>query len=237
MHRLGFEEYNIGDAIAMLVNQDNIKISTAFSHLATADCFDMNDYTQHQLDTFEKLVAILKNNIPYDFKCHILNTAGILRYPQYQHDFARLGIGLYGISILNDGSEAELRPVASLYSTIIAISDRNPGDTIGYSRKGKITRPSKIATVPIGYADGLDRHLGNGNAKFYVNGVLCPVIGNICMDICMIDVTDCECKVGDRVEIFGPHIPVTRLSDTLGTIPYEILTSISERVKRIYYRE
>ena len=197
----------------------------------------MNDYTQSQLDLFEKMVEILKNNIPYQFKAHILNTAGILRYPQYQHELVRLGIGLYGICVINDGSDYVFFPVVSLYSTSIEISDRKPGDTIGYSRKGKILRPSKIATVPIGYADGLDRHLGNGNAKFYINGVLCPIIGNICMDICMVDVTDCDCRLGDRVEIFGPHIPVTTLSDTLGTIPYEILTSISERVKRVYFRE
>ena len=237
MHRLGFNLGNLNDAINILLHQNNLKLATTFSHLATADCLDMNDYTQSQLDLFEKMVEILKNNIPYQFKAHILNTAGILRYPQYQHELVRLGIGLYGIGVVNDGSEKELRPVASLYSTIIEISDRKPGDTIGYSRKGKILRPSKIATVPIGYADGLDRHLGNGNAKFYINGVLCPIIGNICMDICMVDVTDCDCRLGDRVEIFGPHIPVTTLSDTLGTIPYEILTSISERVKRVYFRE
>lgn len=237
MHRLGFNLGNLNDAINILLHQNNLKLATTFSHLATADCLDMNDYTQSQLDLFEKMVEILKNNIPYRFKAHILNTAGILRYPQYQHELVRLGIGLYGIAVVNDGSEKELRPVASLYSTIIEISDRKPGDTIGYSRKGKILRQSKIATVPIGYADGLDRHLGNGNAKFYINGVLCPIIGNICMDICMVDVTDCDCRLGDRVEIFGPHIPVTALSDTLGTIPYEILTSISERVKRVYFRE
>ena len=237
MHRLGFNESTLPQAIAILTSQTALKVSSTFSHLATADCPDMNEYTENQLKTFETMVAVLRNSLPYSIKCHILNTAGILRYPKYQHELVRLGIGLYGIPVLNDGSETELRPVAALYSTIIEISDRMPGDTIGYSRRGKITRQSRIATIPIGYADGLDRHLGCGNAKFYINGKLCPTIGNICMDICMVDVTDCNCKIGDRVEIFGEHIPITTLSDTLGTIPYEILTSISERVKRIYYRE
>ena len=237
MHRLGFEKYNLPELLDALSKQDCLKVSSVFSHLATADCLNMNDYTQHQLSIFEKMSATIKDSLNYSIKCHILNTAGIIRYPEYQHELVRLGIGLYGIPVINDGSEKELRPVSSLYSTIISISERNPGDTIGYSRKGVISRKSKIATVPIGYADGLDRHLGNGNTKFYINGVLCPTIGNICMDICMVDVTDCECNVGDKVEIFGEHMPVTLLAEKLDTIPYEILTSISERVKRIYYRE
>lgn len=237
MHRLGFEEYNLSELIDVLSNQNCLKVSSVFSHLATADCLNMNEYTQHQLSLFDKMVATIKDSLTYSIKSHILNTAGIIRYPQYQHELVRLGIGLYGIPVINDGSEKDLRPVSSLYSTIISLSDRNTGDTIGYSRKGVIRRKSRIATIPIGYADGLDRHLGNGNTKFYINGVLCPTIGNICMDICMVDVTDCECAVGDKVEIFGEHMPVTVLAEKLDTIPYEILTSISERVKRIYYRE
>ncbi|MGM9846450.1 MAG: bifunctional UDP-N-acetylmuramoyl-tripeptide:D-alanyl-D-alanine ligase/alanine racemase [Muribaculaceae bacterium] len=237
MHRLGFEKYNLPELLDLLSKQNCLKVSSVFSHLATADCLNMNDYTQHQLSLFEQMSATIKESLNYSIKCHILNTAGILRYPEYQHELVRLGIGLYGIPVINDGSEKDLRPVSSLYSTIISISERNPGDTIGYSRKGVICRKSKIATVPIGYADGLDRHLGNGNTKFYINGVLCPTIGNICMDICMVDVTDCVCNIGDKVEIFGEHMPVTVLAEKLDTIPYEILTSISERVKRIYYRE
>jgi alanine racemase len=149
----------------------------------------------------------------------------------------RLGIGLYGISPLDQALQAQLKPVSTLHSSIISIRTWDEGITIGYSRRGKVTKHSHIATVPIGYADGIDRHLGNGNASFIVNGVECPTIGNICMDACMIDVSNVDCKVGDTVEIFGPTALVTRLSDVLGTIPYEILTSVSQRVKRIYYRE
>ena len=151
----------------------------------------------------------------------------------------RLGIGLYGVDTLPPECEVgELRPVSSLHTVIISIKERNDGDSIGYSRRGRVTRPSRIATIPVGYADGLNRRLGNGNLKVMVNGHLCPTIGNICMDICMIDVTDVpDCHTGDRVEIFGDNISVNHVADILGTIPYEVLTSVSSRVKRIYYRE
>lgn len=237
MHRLGFDADSIFDAINIIRKQDNLKIASMFSHLATADCLDMDNYTQAQFGLFSQLTSLVQQHFDYSIKRHILNSAGILRFPEHQYDCVRLGIGLYGIPILNDGSEDELKQVASLYSVVIAVSDRMPGDTIGYSRKGLISRPSRIATIPIGYADGIDRHLGNGKAEFLINGNLCPTIGNICMDICMVDVTGCDCKPGDRVEIFGEDIPVSTLSKALDTIPYEILTSISERVKRIYYRE
>lgn len=149
----------------------------------------------------------------------------------------RLGICLYGIPTVNDGSQDELRPVSSLHSVIISIKEWSVGTTIGYSRKGVLTRNSRIATIPIGYADGIDRHLGNGNAFVLVNGHRCPTVGNICMDICMIDVTDVDCNVGDAVEIFGENVTVMELASRLDTIPYEILTSVSQRVKRVYYRE
>ena len=136
-----------------------------------------------------------------------------------------------------DGSMAELRNVSRLTSTVISIKHWKKGDTVGYNRRGLLTRDSVIATVPVGYADGIDRHLGYGNASFIVNGHRCPTVGSICMDICMIDVTDAPCAVGDRVEIFGDTVTPQMLADTLTTIPYEILTSISPRVKRIYYRE
>lgn len=237
MHRLGFSRGQLPQVVEALAKYPGVEVGSVFSHLATADCFDMNDYTQYQLDYFADCVRYLRANLGENIKAHILNTAGILRYPEHHYDFARLGIGLYGLPVLNDGSEKEIRPVAALYSTVIAVASRHKGDSIGYGRRGRVDCEREIATVPIGYADGIDRHLGNGNAQFVVNGKRCPTIGNICMDICMIDVTGTGAKVGDRVEIFGHDVPLTELSDTLGTIPYEILTSISPRVKRVYYRE
>ena len=146
----------------------------------------------------------------------------------------RLGLGLYGINPVNNSF---IHNVSTLKTTILQIHDVPAGDTVGYSRRGLVTRPSRIAALPIGYADGLDRHLGCGRGYCLVNGQKAPYIGNICMDVCMIDVTDIDCQEGDRVEIFGDNLPVNVLSDMLGTIPYEILTSVSRRVKRVYFQD
>ncbi|MCM1452551.1 MAG: alanine racemase [Clostridium sp.] len=235
MHRVGFLSEEIPELLRILNSQSQVKASTIFSHLATADCLDQDAYTEGQLQAFKRMSDEIIAGLPYRPKRHILNTAGIMRYPEHHYDFARLGIGLYGVSPIP--TEDRLSVVASLHTTIISIRHWDEGATIGYGRKGKVTGPSVIATIPIGYADGLDRHLSNGGASFLVNGKMCPVIGNICMDQCMIDVTGAEARIGDRVEIFGENAGVERLSDALGTIPYEIFTSISPRVKRIYYRE
>lgn len=238
MHRLGFLEADLPRLIERLKGQTCVEVSSVFSHLATADCPDMNDYTEMQLQTFargsQKIVDAFADHY---VKRHVLNTAGIIRYPQYQYDMVRLGIGLYGIPVLNDGSEDGLRPVSTLRSPIISIKTWDAGTTIGYGRRGLLKRRSVIATVPIGYADGIDRHMGRGAVSFLVNGVKCPTVGNICMDILMLDVTDANAKVGDSVEIFGEGNPAQTLSDALDTIPYEILTSVSPRVRRIYYSE
>ncbi|MDE6153899.1 MAG: alanine racemase [Muribaculaceae bacterium] len=180
--------------------------------------------------------SYLISHLGYPVKRHVLNTAGIMRYPQYQYDLVRLGIGLYGISPLGD-TDSNLRPVSRLTTTISALQHRHSGETVGYSRRGKITGDTIVATLPIGYADGLNRHLGCGNTSLIGNGVECPTVGNICMDICMIDVTRANAVCGDRVEIFGETKPVTTVARTLGTIPYEVLTWVAPRVKRIYYRE
>ncbi len=235
MHRVGFLADEIPSLLAILNSQDQVKAATIFSHLATADCLDLNEYTEGQLQAFKAMSDRIIDGLPYRPKRHILNTAGIMRYPEHHYDFARLGIGLYGVSPV--ATADRLSVVSSLYTTIISIKHWDAGTTIGYGCKGRVTKPSVIATVPIGYADGLDRHLSNGAAAFRVNGKMCPVIGNICMDQCMIDVTGADAHIGDRVEIFGENAPVERLSDALATIPYEIFTSISPRVKRIYYRE
>jgi alanine racemase len=237
MHRLGFLSNELTELCEALADEPYLRVASVFSHLATADCLDMDKHTLAQLNLFDEMSTTLLNGISYKFKRHILNTAGIQRFPQFQYDMVRLGIGLYGINPAGTADAQDLRNVARLRSTIISLK-KWPADThIGYSRKGCTTAESIIATVPIGYADGIDRHLGNGAASFVVNGVKCPTIGNICMDLCMVDVTGANAKLGDDVEIFGPNAPIETLSETLKTIPYEILTSVSPRVKRIYFRE
>lgn len=238
MHRLGFLEKDLPEVIETLQNQKVIRPASVFSHLAAADCPEMDDYTLSQFELFDRCCDKLQSGFRYHIMRHILNSTGISRFPQHQHDLVRLGICLYGIPTMNDGSQGDLQQVSSLTTTIISIKEWPAGTTIGYSRRGVCHRDSKIATIPVGYADGINRHLGNGGMRVLINGVRCPSIGNVCMDACMIDVTDVpDCKVGDRVEIFGPNIPVTEIAETLDTIPYEVLTSVSSRVKRVYYRE
>ncbi len=237
MHRMGFIEEELPQLMDILASTDAVKIRSAFSHLATADCPDMNDFTELQLSRFSSYTDYMLKRSQYPFLRHVLNSAGILRYPEHHYDMARLGIGLYGANTLPPEIEKPLAVVSTLRTVIIAIREYQPGETIGYARWGKIERPSKIATLPIGYADGMNRYFGRGNINVLVNGKEAPTIGNICMDACMIDVTGIDCQVGDSVEIFGQNMPLQRLADTLDTIPYEILTSISPRVKRVYYRE
>jgi alanine racemase len=165
---------------------------------------------------------------------HICNSAGIERFPEAQFDMVRLGIGLYGINPIDNSI---IHNVSTLKTTILQIRDVPAGETIGYSRKGMLTHNSYIATLPIGYADGLNRRLGNGHAYCLVGGQRAPYIGNICMDVSVIDVTGIDCKEGDKVVIFGDDLPITILSDILETIPYEMLTNISGRVKRVYYQD
>lgn len=237
MHRMGFIEEELPELCRMLSANRGVRVASVFSHLATADCLDMDDYTMFQVNNFERMTSYLQEHLAQPFLRHLLNSAGILRFSQYAYDMARLGIGLYGINTLPPEIEQPLSTVATLRTIIIAVRDRQPGDTIGYSRKGVISKPSKIATIPIGYADGMNRKFGNGAVRVLVNGKEAPTIGNICMDACMIDVTGIDCKVGDSVEIFGPNMSVDRLAQVLDTIPYEVITSISPRVKRIYFRE
>lgn len=237
MHRFGFTEDELPRLVEELSKYPEFKVASIFSHLSTADCLDQDDYTRLQLETFERMSAYIINHLSYKVKRHILNTAGIMRYPGYQYDMVRLGIGLYGVSPCEAIEHSHLRPVSRLVTSISAIHTRMPGDTVGYGRRGVIERPSQIATLPIGYADGIDRHLGNGRASFVINGVRCPTVGNICMDICMIDVTDVGNPYGAEVEVFGNEMPVTEVACVLDTIPYEVLTSVSPRVRRTYYRE
>ena len=238
MHRLGFTREQLPDLITLLKGQDVIKPASVFSHLSVADEPVQDAYTQAQFDCFDACSELLQQSFDHHIMRHILNTSGIVRFPEHQYDMVRIGIGLYGIRTLFDGSEDTLKPVSALRSVIISIKDWPAGTTVGYGRRGVLERDSRIATVNIGYADGFDRHFGNGHVSMWVGGKLCPTVGNVCMDAVMIDITDVpSCKVGDTVEIFGEHVPVEQLSEARGTIPYEILTSVSPRVKRVYYRE
>lgn len=237
MHRMGFQEIELNELIQLLERIKGIKVSSIFSHLATADCLDMDEYTYQQFERFQRMSDKILNSLKYPIKRHILNSAGIIRFPEFHYDLVRLGIGLYGANTLPYSIEKPLSPVATLRSVIICIREIDGEEAVGYSRKGVIKGKTRIATVPIGYADGMNRRFGNGNLNLLVNGRMVPTIGNICMDATMIDVSGVECKEGDSVEIFGENISIQTLADILGTIPYEILTSVSPRVKRIYYRE
>lgn len=237
MHRMGFIPEEISEILSVLSAQEGVRVSSVFSHLATADCPDMDDYTLRQLNMFDRLTEELAGGLRYTFRRHILNSAGILRFPEYHYDMVRLGIGLYGVNTLPESMEHPLAVVSTLRTVIIAIRDWEAGESIGYGRRTILKRRSRVATIPIGYADGMNRHFGRGVISVRVNGKDAPTLGNICMDACMIDVTDIDCRPGDSVEIFGQDASVQRLADALDTIPYEILTSVSPRVKRVYYRE
>lgn len=234
MHRLGFQPSDMHEICARLKEQSGLVVRSVFSHLAGSDSTIFDDFTKYQLETFTEAANELERTLDYKIIKHILNTAGIERFAEYQMDMVRLGIGLYGVSA--SGIKG-LQNISTLKTTILQIQEVPAGDSIGYSRKSYVKRNSRIAIIPIGYADGLDRHFSNGGGEVVINGKRCPIIGNICMDTCMIDVTDIEAHEGDTAIIFGDELPVSELSDKLNTIPYEILTSISPRVKRVYYQE
>ncbi|HET9571376.1 MAG TPA: bifunctional UDP-N-acetylmuramoyl-tripeptide:D-alanyl-D-alanine ligase/alanine racemase [Bacteroidales bacterium] len=234
MHRLGFEEKDLDELLNRLQGQESLRVRTIFSHLAGSDEAQFDDYTHQQLELFERLSSRIQEAFPHRILRHILNSAGIDRFPEYQYDMVRLGIGMYGISAVD---ESTLRNVSSLKTTILQIRELEAGQSVGYSRKGMLFRTSRIATLPIGYADGLDRHLGNGAGEVLIHGHRAPFIGNICMDACMVDVTDILAEEGDEVLIFGDGLTLSEVAGKLGTIPYEILTSVSNRVKRIYFQE
>lgn len=235
MHRLGFDpEKDMPELIDRLKRQSAIIPRSVFSHFVGTDEDKFDDFTRHQFALYDKASLQLQAAFKHKILRHICNTCGIERFPQYQMDMVRLGLGLYGI---DPHGNKLLHPISTLKTTILQIHDVSKTETVGYSRKGVLTRDSRIAAIPIGYADGLSRRLGNGHCYCLVNGKKAPYVGNICMDVCMIDVTDIDCQEGDKVEIFGKDLPVTVLSDAIETIPYEVLTGISNRVKRVYYQD
>ncbi len=235
MHRLGFLPEEVPALIEELKRQTALTPRSVFSHFAGSDSTRFDDFTQEQVSRFEKAAKMLQSAFSHKILRHICNSAGAERFTNVQYDMVRLGIGLYGISPI--GENSKMQPISTLRTIILQIHNVPANETVGYSRKGVLGRDSRIAALPIGYADGLNRRLGNGNGYCIVNGKKAPYIGNICMDVCMIDVTDIDCKEGDNVEIFGPALPVTTIADRLDTIPYEVLTSVSNRIKRVYYSD
>jgi len=232
MHRLGFVTEELRELEDFLKDCRYVKVKSVYSHLAAADDPSCDDFTLGQIDLFKKNADSLSEAVGYRPMYHILNSAGIERFPQYQFDMVRLGIGIYGVSAIPGN---HLSPVASFKCKVLQVKNLAPGDgTIGYGRHGKIApEGTVIATIPVGYADGVDRHLSCGKACFSINGHRVPTIGNICMDMSMLDVTGLDVKVGDTVTIFGEDPTITELADILGTIPYEILTSVPRRIERI----
>ena len=232
MHRLGFMSEELGELADFLKESKEVKVKSIYSHLAAADDSSHDEFTLGQIELFKTNADKLSGVLGYKPLYHILNSAGIERFPQYQFDMVRLGIGIYGVSALEG---VKLSPVASFKCKILQIKTLQPGDgTIGYGRHGKISpQGTVIATIPVGYADGLDRHLSRGAASFALNGHRVPTIGNICMDMTMLDITGVEANVGDTVTIFGDDPTVTDLASILGTIPYEILTSVPRRIERV----
>lgn len=236
MHRLGFEEQDFEKLADILQNHAQVKVQSVFSHLAGSDNPALDEFTHEQILVFEKACAILENKLGYKFLKHICNSGGITRFKNAHYDLVRLGIGMYGVGV-NAEEQNKLQDVSVLKTRISQIKRVSKGETVGYNRNGKIEEDKTIATIPIGYADGFRRDLGNGKFEVYINGKAGKTIGNICMDMCMIDVSGLQCKEGDEVIVFENYKQIEALAKAMNTIPYEVLTSISTRVKRVYVQE
>lgn len=234
MHRLGFLSSEMTKLGKILIDDAGLSVRSVFTHLAGADDPDLDDFTRSQFRSFDAAFATLSSLLGYRPFSHVLNTAGVERFADYHADMIRLGIGLYGITA---SGVHGLKSVASLTTTILQIKDISSSDTVGYGRKGRVRRASRIAIIPIGYADGLDRRLSCGVGEVLVCGHRCPIVGNVCMDICMIDITGVPAEEGDPVVIFGEGLPIEEVARKMNTIPYEVLTGISPRVRRVYFQE
>jgi len=235
MHRLGFDELDIDEVLQLLNATQKVKVISVFSHLAGSDDPEHDEFTRYQIERFSSVCEKLKDELGYGFIRHIANTAAVSRHPEAQMEMVRLGIGLYGFDAgLAAGA---LRTVAVLKTTVTQVKHIKPYETIGYSRKGMLPEGGEIATVKIGYADGYGRAFGNGIGKMRIDCKLVPTVGSVCMDMCMLDVTGLSVKTGDEVIVFDGELTIAELADQIHTIPYEILTNISQRVKRVYFYE
>ena len=236
MHRLGFEKEDMEALGGLISKHKALTIRSLYTHLAGADDAVHEEFTLAQLASFGEMSETIKSYLNYPVLCHALNSAGILRYPDHQMDMVRLGIGLYGIEVTGLYKKV-LRPISTLKTTISQIKPLPKGQTIGYGRKGEMPQDGKIATIPIGYADGYDRRFSNGKGYVSIHGQKARIIGNVCMDMCMVDISGIDARVGDEVIVYGNSPSVTELAESIGTIPYELLTSISDRVRRVYYMD
>lgn len=236
MHRLGFDEAELPKTLELLQTHRNLKVVSAFSHLAGADSPEHDAFSREQVSRFNRMASLIEKVLGYRPLLHLLNSPGILRFPDFQYDMVRLGIGLYGIDPTFEGTQ-KLMPVATLKSIISQIKKIPAGDTIGYGRRGRAEKDMTLATIAIGYADGYSRSFSQGKGKVQVGGKLAPVIGNVCMDMTMIDISGIPAKEGDEVVIFGPQLPIEQVASWIDTIPYELLASTSERVKRVFHTE
>ncbi|MFC5270639.1 bifunctional UDP-N-acetylmuramoyl-tripeptide:D-alanyl-D-alanine ligase/alanine racemase [Adhaeribacter terreus] len=236
MHRLGFTQADFEELFSLLQTEPRVKVASMFSHLAGADEALHNDFSKQQISGFRNMASEIEAKIGYSVIKHILNSAGIVRFPEHQLDMVRLGIGLYGVEATGTEQDA-LQNVGTLKTTISQIKHIQQGDTVGYSRRGLAETDLEIATLAIGYADGFDRRFGNGAGEVLINGQAAPIIGNICMDMCMVNVTGLQVSEGDEVVVFGQELPITKLAEKIKTIPYELLTNVSPRVKRVFYSE
>jgi alanine racemase len=234
MNRLGFVEQEIDELIAQLNTQPEVYVKSIFSHLSVADVTSESEFTNHQIEQFKNLSKRLKDGLNYSFIEHIANSTAIINYSDSHFDMVRLGIGMYGL--IEDFSN-ELESVLSFQSQISQLKYISKNDSVGYGRTFKAKSDTTVAIIPVGYADGLRRALGEKKWSFLINDQLAPIIGNVCMDMCMVDVTNIDCKPGDTVEIFGPKNTVFKMAEVLNTIPYEIISSISNRVHRVYLEE
>ncbi|MEN9919704.1 MAG: hypothetical protein RL662_2140 [Bacteroidota bacterium] len=234
MNRLGFLKGDLPQLIDRICSQGALRVVSVFSHLAASESWTFDDFTTQQIALFKQLSTQFEKGINYPIWKHILNSAGIERFPEEQMDMVRLGISLYGVSASGLGG---LRNVCTLQTTVLQIKHVKAGETVGYGRKGYLDHDATIAVIRIGYADGISRQFSNRVGSVLVNNKLVPIVGNICMDLSMIEVTDLDVKEGDSVIVFGDNLPVVDLAKQIHTIPYEILTSVSSRVKRVYFRE
>jgi Alr-MurF fusion protein len=234
MHRLGFDPSEIDELIQLLETKNQVKVRSVFSHLAGADDAKFDTFTHQQAAVFKTCADKFTDAFPHPILKHILNSAGTERFPEHQFDMVRLGIGHYGVSAL---PKVNLQQVCALKTIILQIKQVKAGETVGYSRNGVVTEDKQIAMLPIGYADGFNRKFGNGMGEVYIKGKRAKVFGNVSMDLIAVDVTGLQLNEGDSVEIFGDHITISELATKLNTIPYEILTGVSRRVKRVYFSE
>lgn len=236
MHRLGFEEKDLDSLISELKNLPQLKVRSVFSHLVGTDNPELDNFTNEQIQIFEKVYSAVELTLGYTVLKHICNSGGITRFKNAHYDMVRLGIGMYGIGVHSE-EQSKLENVGSLITRISQIKQVNKAQTVGYNRNGKLEKDTTIATIPIGYADGFSRMLGNGKHGVYIAGKFCKTIGNICMDMCMIDITGMDCKEGDEVIIFENAAQINKMAAALNSISYEVLTNVSARVKRVYVQE